>query len=184
VIVANIDDLPGGFEYWEPMSSGGNVLTNGKLAVDRFGRRWESVGGNWQLADRGTMNKRTWEDHMEGHRKAQEEGRSRMTTGSATTGSAAPATEATGVRSLVARLDQIASQHTQIGGNEGFAGSLQRMEVGAGDQQKVAEAQEASKLAAQAWKTAAETVRRNNLTVQEAYQNSPDAGNKHANTNE
>lgn len=171
---------PPDFSHWETHTEHNIQI---RLGVDKYGRRWENVGGTWHHAPRGVMSDQAWAEHLAGFDKARQESQTPMTS-STSTPAAAPAGEATGVRSLVARLEQIAGLHTQIGGNEGFLGSLQRMEVGEGDQQKVTEAQEASKLAAQAWKTAAEAVRRNNLAVQEAYTNSPDAGNKQANTNE
>jgi cytochrome c biogenesis protein ResB len=95
-----------------------------------------------------------------------------------------PASEITGIRSGVTRMNQIAAAHDSISNDEGFLGSLNRMEVGADHQQMVRDAQAASKLAAAAWAYAAKTIADHNLPLQEAYTNNPSAANKHANTNE
>lgn len=92
--------------------------------------------------------------------------------------------EVTGVASLVGYLGSVAERHAQISAGEAFLGSLARMDVGADDRGLVAEAQEASKVAAEAWKQAADTVARNNLPLREQYSLNPSAGNKDANTNE
>lgn len=97
---------------------------------------------------------------------------------------AQPADEVTGIRSAVARLDAIAGAHASHAGDEGFIGSLVRMEVGADDQQRTRAAQEQSRNAAQMWADAAASVRANNMPVAEAYSASPGAGNKQAQTNE
>ena len=96
----------------------------------------------------------------------------------------APASEITGIRSAITQLDSIAQAHARHAGDEGFLGSLNRMEVGEDDKQKVAAAQEASRNAGQLWKLAADEVRQHNDPVGQAYQTSPGAGNKAANTNE
>lgn len=97
----------------------------------------------------------------------------------------APApSEVTGIRSGVTLMLQIADAHQRISSDEGFLGSLTEMEVGDSDKAKVAAAQEASKAAGAAWALAAKTIADHNLPVQEAYINSPNAANKHANTNE
>lgn len=103
-----------------------------------------------------------------------------MTTPTAT----ATASEVTGIRSAVATLEKIAAAHGSVAGNEGFLGSLQRMEAGPDDQQRFLSAQEASRNAEAAWSAAATAIRQHNLPVAEAYNVSPGAANKHANTNE
>lgn len=92
--------------------------------------------------------------------------------------------EVTGIRSAVARLEEIAKTHEQIGTGEGFLGSLNRMEVGDEDKQLYRDAQEASRNAGRLWAHAASEVRAHNLPVSQAYSVSPGAGNKQANTNE
>ncbi len=92
--------------------------------------------------------------------------------------------EITGIPSLVAYLNQVAGTHTHIGHGEAFLGSLTRMEVGADDRQLVADAQEASRLAAQAWQDAAAQIAAHNLPLREQYSLNPQAANKHANTSE
>ncbi len=92
--------------------------------------------------------------------------------------------EVTGVRSLIAHLNEVADAHAGHGSGEGFLGSLEQMDVGQGDQQMVRDAQEASANAARAWQDAAESVTANNLAVSEQYSLNPDAANKQANTNE
>ncbi|MFF0378726.1 hypothetical protein [Actinoplanes missouriensis] len=97
---------------------------------------------------------------------------------------ARPASEITGIRSAVTRMEQIAAQHQTLGSGEGFIGSLSRMEVGDDHQQKVRDAQEASGAAGAAWAEAAAQIAAHNLPLHEAYLNNPNAANKHANTNE
>ncbi len=109
-----------------------------------------------------------------------ETGRNDMTT----TTAAPTSSEITGIPSLVAYLETVAGKHDAIGSGEGFIGSLNRMEVGADDIQLVADAQETSKVAAQAWKVAARQVAVHNLPLREQYSLNPQAGNKAANTNE
>jgi hypothetical protein len=92
--------------------------------------------------------------------------------------------EALSIRAVAARLDEIARANAAQGSSEGFLASLENMKVGEGDQQKVAEAQQASKLTGAAWASAARTVAQHNEPLSEAYSVSPDAANKHANTNE
>lgn len=92
--------------------------------------------------------------------------------------------EVTGIRSVIAHLDSVAAAHAAHAGDEGFLGSLSRMEVGGDDQAKVRAAQEASSSAGALWADAAASVRANNMPVNEAYSVSPGAGNKQANTNE
>lgn len=96
----------------------------------------------------------------------------------------APASEALSIKAVATRLREIAAANASAGQNEGFLGSLQRMEVGERDQQRVRDAQEKSKLAGAAWASAATTIAQHNDPLGEAYSVSPDAGNKHANTNE
>lgn len=98
------------------------------------------------------------------------------------TTTAAP--EITGIRSAISRVQQIAAAHAKAGADEGFLGSLNRMQVGDADQQAVRDALEASQTAAMAWAAAAESLTDHNLPLQEAYATSPQAANKHANTNE
>jgi hypothetical protein len=92
--------------------------------------------------------------------------------------------EVTGIRSAIAHLDKVAAAHAAHAGDEGFIGSLNRMEVGDDDQGKVRAAQEQSRNAGALWADAAQSVREHNLPVGEAYSVSPGAGNKQANTNE
>lgn len=103
---------------------------------------------------------------------------------SASTASAQQSNEVTGVQSLITYLTGVAAAHAGHGQGEGFVGSLKDMEVGADDQQLVLNAQEASRNAARLWADAAASVRANNDPVNGAYSVSPNAGNKHANTNE
>lgn len=107
-----------------------------------------------------------------------------VTSPTPTTQPAQAASEVTGVRTLVARLNSIAGTHAAISGNESFLGSLATMEVGEEDQQLVRDAQEASRNAEQAWMRAAQDVAAHNLPLAEQYSLNPQAGNKHANTNE
>lgn len=107
-----------------------------------------------------------------------------MTTATHTARTTPQAGEVTGVASLVAYLTETAGKHAQIAGGEAFLGSLARMDVGDDDRQLVADAQEASKLAAEAWKLAADRVVAHNLPLGEQYSLNPSAGNKDANTNE
>ncbi|HEY6116745.1 MAG TPA: hypothetical protein VI172_12365 [Candidatus Dormibacteraeota bacterium] len=97
---------------------------------------------------------------------------------------AQPASEVTGIPTLIARLHGIAGAHGRLGGDEGFLGSLNDMEVGDSDQQLVRDAQEASRTAGLLWADAATSVEANNNPLRQAYAVSPEAGNKHANTNE
>ncbi|WP_433730947.1 hypothetical protein ACQP2Y_21415 [Actinoplanes sp. CA-051413] len=106
---------------------------------------------------------------------------SQTTTAPAPTG---PANEVTGIPTLVNYLDGVAERHAQIGNGEAFLGSLKRMEVGADDRQLVADAQEASQLAAALWAAAAQAVKQHNMPLREQYSLNPSAGNKAANTNE
>lgn len=92
--------------------------------------------------------------------------------------------EVTGIRSAVTRMQAIAAAHQAVASSEGFIGSLNRMEVGAPDQQKVKEAMAKSAIAGQKWAHAATLIAQHNLPVQEAYQANPNAANKAANTNE
>src|ERR1051325_5528450 len=94
---------------------------------------------------------------------------------------AQPASEVTGIPTLIARL---AGAHGGLGGDECFLGSLNDMEVGDSDQQLVRDAQEASRTAGLLWADAATSVEANNNPLRQAYAVSPEAGNKHANTNE
>lgn len=98
--------------------------------------------------------------------------------------SSAPAGEITGVRSAIAFVERVAAEHAAIALNEGFLGSLQRMEVGEDDQQRFLAAQEASRNAGALWADAGQSLRTHNLPLSEAYATTPGAGNKQANTNE
>jgi hypothetical protein len=95
-----------------------------------------------------------------------------------------PISEVTSIRAAISVLEQIANAHAAHSGDEGFLGSLVRMEVGADDQAKVRAAQEASRNAGALWAQATATIRAHNDPVGQAYSTSPGAGNKAANTNE
>jgi hypothetical protein len=190
----NTDTVPGGFVRFEDVSSADNTGKGWRLAVDSYGRRWEAmpVPGNpdatrWHPAPRGLMSPAVWAQHTAGCEKHTKE--TATMTLSTTAPNSAPssvpaASEVTGIRSVIAQMEAVAAAHEQIAGNEGFLGSLQRMEVGADDQQRFLAAQEASRNAMAAWQTAVESVRRHNDPVGEAYRQSPGAANKQANTNE
>jgi len=92
--------------------------------------------------------------------------------------------EITSVRGLIAYLEGVANQNRQVAGNEGFAGSLNTMEVGQSDVDLVQQAMAQSQAAGDWWQMTADGVRQNNMPVAEAYSASPNAANKHANTNE
>ncbi len=191
--------LPG-FSHWDPVAEGGRaVTTDGRRwtwtveegAIARYDGRWtlavadREVSGAAQGEYRAALKRHADQMTAGSHstNSPDPRGGSPVTT-PATSATTAPASEARGVRTLCNRLDEIGHAHAQVGSGEGFLGSLNDMEVGEGDKQKVADAQEASRNAAAAWANAAATVRRNNMPVQEAYATSPDAANKHANTNE
>lgn len=167
-----------GFSRWESNEA------YSKVAVDRDGRRWYKTGSDtyslvphYQLAG----------DARQQHLKALSADADTTANGGPTmatpTSSTTPG-EVTGIRSAVAHLEAVAKAHASHAGDEGFIGSLVRMEVGADDQQRTRAAQEQSRNAARLWADAAASVRANNMPVAEAYSASPGAGNKQAQTNE
>jgi hypothetical protein len=92
--------------------------------------------------------------------------------------------EVTGIPSAIHYAKEMAAAHVSHGGNEGFLGSLARMEVGDGDVAKVRAAMQASRNAGALWEDAANSIEQNNGGVKQAYAVAPDAANKQANTTE
>lgn len=92
---------------------------------------------------------------------------------------AAPVAEITGLQSAIAYADAVADAHAShsSGGGEAYIGSLQAAEVSGRAIQMVAEAQEASQIAADSWRAAAVELAKQNI-VKEAYDSVPDAGSK------
>jgi hypothetical protein len=87
--------------------------------------------------------------------------------------------EVTGLQSAIAYAAGVAAAHEQhsLAGGEAYVGSLAGFEVAGVGLSSAHEAQEASEIAAGAWKRhAAELVKQ--LAVKEAYDSVPDAGNK------
>lgn len=89
-----------------------------------------------------------------------------------------PVAEVTGLQSAIAYAEGVSGAHAAHGAAEGFTASL--ADAGYGDSVlgAVAAAQEASANAGALWAAAAAKLKESNV-VKEAYDNVPDAGNKH-----
>lgn len=164
--------FPPNFSHWEP-ESGAEPGSAHTVFVDRDGQRWVEASPGSSI----------WNKVGQPRPATPIDKETPVTTPIPAQG-AHTASELTGIRSSVAVMEQIAAVHGRISTDEGFLGSLARMEVGSGDRGRVADAQQASKVAGAAWAHAAKTIAEHNLPLQEAYRNNPDAANKHANTNE
>lgn len=92
--------------------------------------------------------------------------------------------EVTGTRSAAYYAQEVAKAHAQHAANEGYLGSLARMDVGDGDIGLVRAAMQKSMEAGEAWKAAGDSIEKNNAGVREQYSLAPDAANKTANINE
>ena len=85
--------------------------------------------------------------------------------------------EVTGLQSAIAYADAVAQAHSahSTGGGEGYVGSLTSFGVTGNTISLVRQAQEASALAASAWKAASQALQSQHV-VKEAYDANPDAG--------
>ncbi len=89
--------------------------------------------------------------------------------------------EVTGIPSAIGYLEKVAAAHQAHGSEaELLTAAMANMKIGDGDIGLVRAAAQQSLAAAELHTTAAESIRRNNAAVREAYASAPEAADKHA----
>lgn len=86
--------------------------------------------------------------------------------------------EVTGIPSAIQYLKEMSAAHQEHAANEALSTAFLRMNIGAGDRNKVQAAMAASANAAELYATAAASLQKNNAAVREGYASAPDAADK------